>query len=121
VDDLKKKRFLWGILFAWLPWAPALIGLGYALKGMSTGRATGLAAVASGFTEMFVVWGVASVLIAEVAAVIFLSRAISTGHWIRGLVSIVSIAVSCLMLFLLGLFLLGGFLGWSFFQAHPAP
>jgi len=30
VDDLKKRRFLWGVALAWTPWVTTLIGLGYA-------------------------------------------------------------------------------------------
>ena len=57
MDDLKKKRFLWGAALAWAAWVPTLIGLGNAFSGISREKATGLAAVAGGLVEMFVVWG----------------------------------------------------------------
>lgn len=115
MDDLKNKRFFWGVLLAWSPWVPCLIGLGFVLRGVLSEKATGLAAVAVGFTEMFVLWGIASVLIAQVVAIVFLSRAFLPGHRIRSLVSVASISVSCLMLLLVVLFL---WMTWS--QAHRA-
>ena len=113
MDELKQKRFLWGVVLAWAPWLPILVGLGIALKSISRQRATGIGAVAGGLTEIFVVWGVGAVLIGEVVAIILLVRAFSPGHWVRTLVSIVSVGLSALMLALIGLFL---WLSW--FQAH---
>jgi len=34
VDQLKKRRFLWGALLAWAPWIPTLLGMGYAFRGI---------------------------------------------------------------------------------------
>jgi hypothetical protein len=115
VDELKKKRFLWGALLAWAPWIPILIGLGDALIGISRQKATGIGAVAGGLTELFVVWGIGAILIGQVAAMVLLFRAFSPGHWMRSLFSVLSICLSALMLLLVGLFL---WLSW--FQAHHA-
>ncbi len=109
-DEPKKRRFLWGVALAWAPWLPILIGLGHTL---SRQKATGIGAVAGGLTELFVVWGIAAMLIGQVAAIVLLFRAFSPGHWMRSLLSALSICLSGLMLILLGLFL---WLSW--FQAH---
>jgi hypothetical protein len=113
VDELKKKRFLWGVLLAWAPWVPILVGLGHTLLGISRQKATGIGAVAGGLTEIFVVWGIGAILIGQVVAMILLFRAFSSEHWIRSSFSILSICLSALMLVLVGLFL---WLSW--FQAH---
>jgi len=109
-DGLKKKRFLWGLALAWTPWLPIVIGLG---RTLSRQKATGIGAVAGGVTELFVVWGIAAMLIGQVAAIVMLFRTFSPGHWMRSLLSVVSICLSGVMLILLGLFL---WLSW--FQAH---
>ena len=98
VEELKKKRFIWGVFLAWVPWIPTLIGLGYAFRGISEQKATGLGAVAGGLAEMFVVWGIGSMIISQVAAIIWLYRAFSGEHWMRNVVSALSICLSGLML-----------------------
>jgi len=115
MNEQKSKRFFWGLLLAWSPWVPCVVGLGFAFRSILSEKATGLAVVAGGFTEMFVTWGIFSLLVAQVTAIVMLSRCVS-GGWVRGLVSILSISASCIMLLLLGLFL---WLTW--FQRHPAP
>jgi hypothetical protein len=110
VDDLKKKRFLWGMALAWAPWIPTLIGLAVAI---SNSRATGIAAVAGGFTELFVVCGIAAILIGQTIAIVMLFRAFSPGHWMRNLFSVVSICLSGFMLLFVGLFF-----WFLWFQAH---
>jgi hypothetical protein len=106
----KKKRLLWGVLLVWTPWIPIGIGLGNALMSQ---KATGIGAVAGGLTELFVVWGIGSILIGQVTAIVLLFRAFSPGHWMRSLFSALSICISGLMLLLVGLFL---WLSW--FQKH---
>ncbi len=113
MDDLKKRRFLWGVLLAWVPWIPIGIGLSDALIGISRQKATGIGAVAGGLTELFVVWGIGAIIIGQVVALIFLFRAFSPGNLVRSLFSILSICLSGLMLLLVGLFL---WLSW--FQKH---
>jgi len=113
IDEVRKKRLLWGALLVWTPWIPILIGLANALRSISRQKATGLGAVAGGLAELFVVWGIGAVLIGQVTAIILLSRAFSSGHWIRNLFSLFSICLGGLMLLLVGLFL---WLSW--FQAH---
>jgi hypothetical protein len=97
-DELRQKRFLWGVALAWAPWVPTLIGFGYALRGISNSKATGLAAVAGGFAEGFALWGIGTIVIGQFAAIIWLSRSFSREHWMRNAVSVVSMCLSGLML-----------------------
>jgi hypothetical protein len=113
VDELKKKRFLWGVALAWAPWIPTLIGLRIAFRGISEQKATGLGALGAGLVESFVLWGIVAILVGQVTAIVLLFRAFSPGHWVRSLFSVLSICLSGLMLLLVGLFL------WmSWFQQH---
>jgi hypothetical protein len=95
VDELKKRRFLWGVALAWVPWIPILMGVGHAFKGISEQKATGLGAIVAELTEVFVVCGVGAFL---------LSRAFLSGHWVRSLFSVLSLCLSGVMLLLVGLF-----------------
>jgi hypothetical protein len=112
-DDLKHKRFLWGAALAWAPAVPMMIGLGYAFVGIGNSKATGLAAVAGGFAEMYVLLGLAATLICAVSAMVLLFRAFSRGHGVRSVLSVLSICVSGFMILLFGLSL------WLFwFEIH---
>jgi hypothetical protein len=113
VDELRKRRFLWGVVLVWAPWIPILIGIGYTLRGILEQKATGLGAVAGGLSELFVVWGIGAILISQVAAIVLLFRAFSPGYSVRSLFSGLSICFSGLMLLLVGLFF---WLSW--FQTH---
>ena len=113
MDELKKKWFLWGVALAWAPWIPTLIGLFYALIGVWAQKATGVGALAGGLAELFVVWGIVAILVSQVAAIILLFRAFSPGHWMRSLLSVLSICLSGLMLLLVGLFL-----WFAWFRSH---
>ena len=57
------------------PWIPALIGIGYAFRGITEQKATGLGAVVGGLSESFVLAGMGAILIGEVVAIILLCRA----------------------------------------------
>ena len=113
MDPLKKKRFLWGVLLAWAPWLPTIIGLGFTFRDISAEKATGLAAVAGGLTETFLLFGLLVTFVFEVAAIVLLVRAFERGHWLRSLFLAVSLCLSGLMLLLFGVFL---WLSW--FQTH---
>ena len=99
-DDVKQKRFLWGVALAWAPSLPLMIGLGYLFVGISGSKATGLAAVAGGFAESYVMFGAAATLICEVVAMAFLFRTFSRAHELRGAFSVISIGVSGVMILL---------------------
>jgi len=113
MDPLKKKRFLWGVLLAWTPWLPAIIGLGVVFRGISAEKATGLAVVAGGLRETFLLFGLLATVVFEVTAIILLVRAFEPGHWLRSLFLVFSLCLSGLMLLLFGVFL---WLSW--FQMH---
>jgi len=113
VDELKQKRFLWGVALAWAPWVPTMIGLGSAFRGISNTKATGLAAVAGGFAETYVLVGLAATLICEVSAMALLFRAFSRGHGVRSALSVLSICMSGLMILV---FCLSLWLFW--FESH---
>jgi hypothetical protein len=113
MDPVKKKRFLWGVLLAWAPWLPAIIGLGYAFRGIATEKAIGLAAVAGGLMETFLLFGLLATFVSQVAAIVLLARAFESGHWLRNLFLAGSLCLSGLMLLLFCAFL---WLSW--FQTH---
>jgi hypothetical protein len=102
-DQQARRRLLWGAALAWAPWVPTLISLGYAFRGVSNSKATGLAAVMAGLAELFVVWGIVAMLVGQVLAIVLLIRTFSAAHWMRTLFSLMSIAMSALMLVLVGL------------------
>jgi hypothetical protein len=114
-DELKRKQFLWGAALAWTPWIPMTMGLASLLRGMSNSKATGIAVVAGGFAEAYVLVGLAATLICEVSAMALLFRAFARGHGVRSAFSVFSICGSGLMLLLFGLSL------WVFwFENHHA-
>jgi hypothetical protein len=91
------------VALAWVPWVPAIIGLGNAFVGIANTKATGLAAVAGGFVEMQVMIGLAATLICEVSAMVLLFRAFSPGHELRSVLSVFTICACGLMILLFGL------------------
>jgi hypothetical protein len=113
VDELKQKRFLWGVALAWAPWVPTMIGFANAFRAISNTKATGLAAVAGGIAEMYALLGLAATLICEVSAMVLLFRAFSRGHGVRSAFSVLSICMSGLMILV---FCLSLWLFW--FESH---
>jgi hypothetical protein len=115
MEDEKQNRFLWGVVLAWAPSIPTMISLGYIFRGIAGSKATGVAAVAGGFAEGYVLMGMAATLICEVGAMVLLFRAFSRGHGLRSAFSVLSICVSGLMLLLFSLSI------WLFwFARHQA-
>jgi hypothetical protein len=108
-DDIKRKRFLWGACLAWIPFLflmiPTAIGVFSALRAISNEKATGLAVLAGGLTEFLSTFGLAAVLVFEVAAIVLLSRTFSGERPVRAIFSVLSICCSVFMLTILGLFL----------------
>jgi hypothetical protein len=111
--DQQRKRFLWGVALAWVPALPVIIGLLNAFVGINNSKATGLAALAGGFAEMYITVGLAATLICEVWAMTLLFRAFSRGHGLRSAFSVLSLCISGLTLIL---FCLSLWLFW--FQSH---
>jgi hypothetical protein len=104
VADTNTKRFLLGVLLTWAPWIPTIVGLAYAFRGISNTKATGIAVLASGLAESFALWGIIAMVIAQVAAIVWLGKSFSPGNWWRNVVSVISIVFSGLMLVLVCLF-----------------
>ena len=112
-DELKRKRFLWGVALAWAPWVPMMIGFSYLFKTEVNTKATGLELLDGGFVVAYRWSGLAATLICEVGAMALLFRAFSRGHGARSAFSVLSICVSGLMILL---FCLSLWLLW--FQMH---
>jgi len=117
-DNIKRKRFWWGVVLAWIPFfflaIPTAIGVFRAFRGISQEKATGLGAVAGGMGEIFSTFGLAAMVVSEVTAIILLLRSFSGDRPQRAIVSALSICCSGFMLAIVGLFL------WLvFFLRHP--
>ena len=93
-DAFVKRRFLWGLLLAWAPWIPTLIGFGYAFIGINNSKATGLAVVAGGAAELLAVWGLLTMVVSQVIAIVWLFRSFSRDGGLRNFVATVSIGLS---------------------------
>lgn len=102
MQDAGKKRFVVAVILAWAPCVAILIGLGYAFRGILNSKATGFAAVAGGFAESLVLWGLISLITSQTVAIAWLSRSFSRDHWARNIVSALSIGLSGLMLLIVG-------------------
>jgi hypothetical protein len=103
--DAIRKRFLVGVLLAWVPWISIVIGLHQAFRGISKTKATGIAAIAGGLGGAFALWGIIGMVVAQIAAIVWLGKSFAPEHSLRNLVSVLSIVVSGLMLVLVCLFL----------------
>jgi len=99
--DLKRRRFLWGLLLAWSTLPPVMYGCANAFKGVSEQKATGLAVVVGGMAEGLVPYGLLLTVIAQTAAIALLVRGFSAEGAGRTVLSVVSICWSVLTLFLL--------------------
>jgi len=93
------------VALAWSPWVPTLISLGYAFRGIFEQKATGLGAVAGGLSDTFVMYGVGTVVVSQIAAIVFLFRTFSSGNWMHSLISALSICLSLSILLLVSFFL----------------
>jgi len=113
MNDVEKRRFLWGVSLAWSPalllLLTSLLGVVNSFRGISEQKATGVVAVAGGLAEFFMIFGTLVTLAFQVTAILLLFRGFSRQHGYRSLLSVVSICLSVLMIFLLGTFV------WVFF------
>jgi hypothetical protein len=99
LDNIKRRRFLWGALLAWTPFVLfLLLVLRDAVRSISANKATGLGAVAGGLSELFWTFGLVGTVAVEVTAIAMLVRAFSADHPMRAVVSVLSICVSLLIL-----------------------
>jgi len=104
VDDRKRKWFLWGIVVAWAPFIPTIIGMSYTFRGVAEQKATGIGAIAGGLAEAYMVFGLVLTVVSQVGAIVLLIRSFSGEKWMRSVVALFSIAWCTLMLFLFGVF-----------------
>src|SRR5439155_7766083 len=110
MDDIltherKRRWFVWGTVVTCTLSIPLIIGMSNAFRGISTEKATGLAAVAGGLVEGYVTFGVVLAFAMPITAIFLLSRSFARGHGVRSLFSLVCICWNALMLALAGLFL----------------
>jgi hypothetical protein len=106
-----------GALLAWIPFTLFMIPMVVTLLRsvfISSTKATGIGAVADGISEGLVTFGVAAILVTQVAAVILLARAFDPKDKLRTLFSVVSICCSLFLITLLGLVI------WMIIW-HPRP
>jgi hypothetical protein len=101
-NDSKRKRFIWGMILAWIPCLPFIIGVLSSFRGISEQKATGLGAVTAGLSEVYLTFGLILTFISLVAAIVLLSRSFSGGNGMRTLFSVLSMCWSVFMLFVFG-------------------
>ena len=105
LEDAKRRRFRWGLLFAWGPpiflLLPALVNF---LRTISNQKATGMGAVAGGLGEAFVNFGVIVALAFEVTAFVLLIRTFPRVRFARRLLSLLSLGCSAFTIFSVGIF-----------------
>ena len=105
-EIVDRNKFRWGLLLAWIPLlffiVPTAIGFVNAVVSVGNQRATGLGAVAGGFAEVLVTFGLVVVVGSEVAAIVMLLRALSRSHPLRTVIAIISVCCSGLLLGLVG-------------------
>jgi len=102
--DHRRKSFLWGIGLTGILSIPFIIVFLDAFGVITAEKAIGLAAIAGGLTEAYVTLGVLVSLGLAVGAIVLLLRSFSTGHRMRGLISLLCICACALTLVLAGLF-----------------
>ena len=103
--DPKRSRFLYGLLFAWVPCLPFLASV---LRDIAPSKAIGLGAVAGGLSEALVLL----IPLTAAVAIYLLARSFARGHLLRNFVAVISILWSSLVLCLLALF------GWVLLAHH---
>ena len=108
--DRKRTLFFWGMVLVGTSSIPFLVMFFNAFRGMSREKATGLAAVAGGLTEAYVI--ILS-LVLPVAAIVLLARSLSGAGRMRKVFSSLLIVWSSFVLLLWGLG------GWFFLIQMP--
>jgi hypothetical protein len=104
-NDAKKKWFCWGLVLAWVPSIPFILGI--SILGISTSfrgqKATGIGAVAGALAEVYLPLGILVTSISEIAAIVLLIRSLSKAHGGRRLFSLLTVGWSALVVLLNGL------------------
>jgi len=91
------------MLLAWVPALPLLFASFNMFRGISAQKATGPGAIAAGFAEAYMIFGLALTLMFEVTAIFLLVRTISKGTGMRTVCSVFSICFSGLILATIGI------------------
>jgi hypothetical protein len=101
-NEPKRKWFLWGMVLAWTPSIPIIIGVLDSFRGVSEQKATGPGAIAGGFADAYLIFGLILAFVFPVGAVVLLARSFSGGHGMRALISVLSLCWSTVMLSIAG-------------------
>jgi hypothetical protein len=104
IQERKRKWFVWGMVVTCTLSIPLIIGLSSTFRGISTEKATGLAAVAGGLAEAYVTFAAVLAFALPISAIVLLSRSFASGHGLRSLLSLMCICWNSLMVALAGLF-----------------
>lgn len=96
--DRRQRWFLWGMVLAGISSIPLVIGILHSFRGVSENQATGLGAVAGGFTEVYSIFGLILAFLLPFAAIVLLAKSFAEGRRARSFVSVVSICWCALML-----------------------
>lgn len=100
---VKRRRFLVGMALAWVPLSFFVVGLANAFRGISESKATGLGAVAGGFTAYFFLFGFVTAVTFMVLAVVLLAQGVTRQAPARSLISVVTIFFCAIWLFGVGI------------------
>src|SRR4249920_3329411 len=94
------KRFLGGVALAAVSSIPFLTLMWTVFRGMSSTKATGLAAVAGGVAELYVTSGLIITFMLPIAAIVLLGISFPGGNQTRRLFVLLSIGWSAVILLL---------------------
>lgn len=97
MPDPKRARFLYGILFAWVPCLPLITSMASGILSARS-KAIGLGAIAGGLSEALLTL----VPLCTIVAIFLLARSFAHGHRLRAIVATISMLWSLLVLLLLG-------------------
>jgi cation transport ATPase len=96
--DRRKKWFLWGLLLTGISLIPVVIGFVHSLRGVSENQASGLAVVATGFVQVYSVFGLILASLLPFAAIVLLAKSFAEGRRSRSFLAVVCICCCALML-----------------------
>jgi hypothetical protein len=91
--QVANKRFVWGIILAWIPWITAVPFVAATFRRVYMGRAVGDDEWLFDLVAVFFLCGVGTVIAAEATAIVFLWRFLSTGNRPRNVFSLLSIVL----------------------------
>ena len=106
--ESKRKWLFWGMVLTWTLSIPFVVALLNAFKGISEQKATGLGAVAGGFTEGYLTLAIVLAVVLPVVAIVLLVISFGGASRVRKVFSVLYICWNTLMLAFAGLF------AWSF-------